>query len=54
MTRKGFADRLIRCMTTGEISLEPTLESQLKKMKQQKARMEKALGKSEPDDITGE
>ena len=47
---KGFADRLIRCMTTGKISLEPTPESQLKKMKQQKAMMEKALGKAESGD----
>ena len=49
---KGFADRLIRCMATGKISLEPTPESQLKKMKQQKARMEKALGKTVPDEAT--
>ena len=41
-------------MTTGKIFVEPTPESQLKKMKQQKARMEKALGKAEPDDATGE
>ena len=43
---KGFANRLIDCMTTGHFSLEPTVESQMKKLKQQKARMEKTLLKS--------
>ena len=39
----GFANRLIKCMQSGFMDLEPTPESQLKKMKQQKMRMEKAL-----------
>ena len=43
---KGFANRLIDCMTTGHFSLEPTVESQMKKLKQQKARMEKTLSKA--------
>ena len=33
---KGFADRLIACMTTGVLDLEPTVESQMKKLQQQK------------------
>ena len=43
---KGFANRLIDCMTTGHFLLEPTVESQIKKLKQQKARMEKTLLKA--------
>ena len=47
----GFASRLINCMQTGYLDLEPTPESQLKKMKQQKMRMEKALQKSDPNGV---
>ena len=43
----GFANRLIGCMQSGFLDLEPTPESQLKKMKQQKMRMEKALQKAD-------
>ena len=42
---KGFASRLQGVMKTGELSLEPTVESQMKKLKTQKARQAKALGK---------
>ena len=44
---KGFAERLTTTMSTGALSLEPTAESQMKKLKQQKARQDKALAKSE-------
>ena len=43
---KGFADRLVSCMCTGELSLEPTVESQMKKLQQQKRRREKTLEKA--------
>ena len=43
---KGFADRLTDCMKTGEFSLEPTTESQMKKLRQQKLRQDRALGKA--------
>ena len=42
---KGFADRLQETMTTGNLSLEPTVESQMKKLKTQKARQKKTLEK---------
>ena len=42
---KGFASRLQHCMESGELSLEPTVESQMKKLKTQKARQAKALAK---------
>ena len=47
----GFANRLIKCMQSSYLDLEPTAESTLKKMKQQKMRMEKALAKA---DLQGE
>ena len=46
LTRAGndhFADRLVSTMTTGRLDLEATPESQLKKLKQQKARQAKYL-----------
>ena len=42
-------------MTTGELSLDATVESQMKKLRQQKMRQDKALGKAagaEPKDET--
>ena len=39
---KGFDQRLLDTMSSGLLSLEPSEESQLKKLKQQKARMAKA------------
>ena len=44
---KGFAQRLIDCMQSGHLSLEPTAESQMKKLQQQKRRMQKTLEKQE-------
>ena len=38
----GFAVRLTDCMTSGHLSLEPSVESQMKKLQQQKRRKEKA------------
>ena len=38
----GFADRMVSCMTTGILDLEPTVESQMKKLQQQKRRRVKA------------
>ena len=43
---EAFASRLVQCMETGRLDLTATVSSELKKMKQQKARMEKALSKS--------
>ena len=43
---KGFEDRLTHTMQTGILSLEATVESQLKKLKQQKTRMEKSMLKT--------
>ena len=43
---KGFTDRLAKCMTTGMLSLEPTAESQMKKLQNQKRRREKTLRKA--------
>ena len=39
---QGFASRLQDCMCTGNLSLEPTVESQMKKLQQQKRRRERA------------
>ena len=39
---KGFADRLVRTMITGILDLEPTVESEMKKLHNQKLRREKA------------
>ena len=46
---KGFADRLVETMTSGMLSLEPTVESQMKKLQQQKRRREKTLEKASAD-----
>ena len=48
---KGFAERLTNCMQTGLLSLEPTAESQMKKLSQQKRRREKALQKVEASNL---
>ena len=42
---KGFALRLIDCMSSGDLSLEPTVESQMRKLQQQERRKVKALEK---------
>ena len=42
---RNFAKRLTDCMQSGDCSLIPTEESELKKMRQQKARMQKTLEK---------
>ena len=55
LTKAGplnFAQRLIETMQTGSLNLEPTAESQLKKLKQQKMRQEKALAKTQDGDDT--
>ena len=44
---KGFADRLNSTMRTGELSLEPSVESQMKKLKNQKLRQQRAAEKLE-------
>ena len=46
---EAFYERLDTTMDTGWLSLIPTPESELKKLKQQKARREKALGKANED-----
>ena len=43
---QGFADRLLEVLQTGSLSLEATVQSQLKKLRQQKMRMEKTLRKA--------
>ena len=50
----GFAQRLIETMQTGSLNLEPTAESQLKKLKQQKMRQDKALAKQNKEDDMGD
>ena len=47
---KGFADRLIKTMQTGHMTLEATEESQLRKLRQQKLRLDKVLAKREEAD----
>ena len=39
---RGFADRLIKTMVTGILDLEPSVESEMKKLHNQKVRQEKA------------
>ena len=51
---KNFADRLINCMQTGELSLEATAESQMRKMKQQKGRQDKADEKRRMRELGGD
>jgi hypothetical protein len=43
---QGFSDRLLDVLQTSYLSLEPTVQSQLKKLRQQKARMQKTLEKN--------
>ena len=42
---QGFADRLLDVLQTSYLSLEPTVQSQLKKLRQQKLRMQKSMDK---------
>ena len=51
---KNFADRLIKCMQTGELSLEATAESQMRKLKQQKGRQDKADEKRRMRELGGD
>ena len=51
---KGFANRLIDCMQNGVLNLEPTVESQMKKLKQQKLRQQRALRKGTQGDLAGD
>ena len=46
-----FHSRLEDTVATGWLSLTPTPERELKKLKQQKARREKALGRKESNDL---
>ena len=48
---KNFADRLTECMQSGDLSLEATVESQMRKMKQQEARSEKTEQKRREKEI---
>ena len=43
---EAFPQRLVKLMETGELDLEATVNSELKKMRQQKARLEKAMNKA--------
>ena len=43
---QGFSDRLLDVLQTSFLSLEPTVQSQLKKLRQQKIRMQKTLDKA--------
>ena len=43
---KGFEKRLVDVMCTGKLSLEPTVESQMRKLQQQKRRREKTEEKA--------
>ena len=52
LTKAGtfrFADRLVSTMETGVLDLRATAQSQLKKLKQQKLRMDRSLQKTDPD-----
>ena len=54
LTKDGndkFYSRLEETMVSGWISFTPTPESELKKLKQQKARREKALGRTTSEDL---
>ena len=42
---KGFSQRLTDCMSSGNLSLKPTVESQMRKLQQQKRRREKTSEK---------
>ena len=48
---KTFADRLIDCMQSRDLSLEPTVESQMRKMKQKKGRDAKAQEKRDAKEL---
>jgi hypothetical protein len=49
---KNFADRLVEMYSTGWFSSEATAASQIKKMKQQKARLERTLAKADSQTTT--
>ena len=54
LTKDGnekFHSRLGKTMFSGWISFTPSPESELKKLKQQKARREKALGRTTSEDL---
>ena len=54
LTKAGneqFADRLVETMTTGRFTLEASPESQMKKLRQQKARQVKYLSNKELTDM---
>ena len=44
--REDFKDRMVQTLQTGYFDLTPTEESQLKKLKTQKARLQKASEKA--------
>ena len=48
---KGFADRMNNTMSTGVFSLEADAASQLKKMRNQKMRMERAALKQQTSEV---
>ena len=48
---KGFADRMNNTISTGEFSLEADAASQLKKMRNQKMRMERAALKQQTSEV---
>ena len=43
---EAFPQRLVKTMETGILDLTPTVTSELKKMRQQKARLERAMSKA--------
>ena len=43
---EAFSQRLVKLMATGDLDLVPTVASELKKMRTQKARLEKAMNKA--------
>ena len=52
LTKHGnanFASRLVSTMATGVLNLQASASSELKKMRQQKARMDKILNKDLPE-----
>ena len=51
MGNSEFPKRLVSCMTTGWLDLEPTLQSEMKKMSQQSRRLKKAMEPSVPHDV---
>ena len=51
---KNFSERLKKTMQSGWLDLTPTRESLLRKMQQQKARLQKAMDATSPTSLTGE